>query len=337
MKKRIIIIVVILAVIGGAFLITGRLRDRKADGTMLLSGNVEVTEVNVGFKLPGRVVERLVDEGDQVKAGDLIARLDNKELASVVNQGKASLGEAAARLEELHAGSRSQEIEQAEAGVKTQRAELEKVKNDFARAEVLFRNGAIAASRYDAAKSAYEARAALYRNSMETLSLTREGPRKEEIRIGTHRVEQARASLAAAQERFKDTVIFAPTDGIVLRKNVEPGETVAQGIPIVTIGDLEKPWVKVYVKEDKIALIRPGQKASVTVDTYKNKAYEGVVSYISSEAEFTPKTVQTPEERVKLVFGVKVRVKNDHNELKPGMPADVRILLDPQSERTSKK
>ncbi|MEW6570488.1 MAG: efflux RND transporter periplasmic adaptor subunit [Nitrospirota bacterium] len=112
-----------------------------------------------------------------------------------------------------------------------------------------------------------------------------------------------------------------------MRKTVELGETVAQGIPIYTIGDLENPWVKIYVKEDKIGRLKLGQKAEVTTDSYPGKIYGGTVTYISSEAEFTPKHVQTQEERVKLVFGVEVSVKNVNQELKPGMPADVKILL----------
>ena len=122
-----------------------------------------------------------------------------------------------------------------------------------------------------------------------------------------------------------DTRIHAPMDGVVLRKNVEVGETVGAGTPVFTIGNLMDPWVKVYVKEDKLGLVRLGQKASVTVDSLKNRSFDGTVTFVSSEAEFTPKTVQTDEERVKLVFGIKVKVANPGGELKPGMPADVRI------------
>jgi HlyD family secretion protein len=208
-----------------------------------------------------------------------------------------------------------------------QEAELVKVKRDFERAEVLYKNGAISASQFDISKSGYESRQGLHRNALEALSLAKEGPRSEEISIADHRADQARAGLAASEARLKDTVIYSPTTGVVLRKNVEPGETVAQGTPVVTIGDLAKPWIKVYVKEDKLVLVKLGQKAKITVDGYKGKSFDGEVSYISSEAEFTPKTVQTPEERVKLVFGVKVRVKNENNELKPSMPADVQIMI----------
>ena len=329
MKKKGIVILLVLAAAAAAFLMVRHLSRSKDDGTMLLSGNVEVTEVNVGFKIAGRVIERLVDEGFQVRTGDVIARLDRVELETVVSQSRASMREAATKLEELMAGSRSQEIEQARSGVSGQDAELQKVKNEFDRAQVLYKNGAISASQFDAAQAAYDARKASYVNAREALSLTKEGPRKEDVLMAKHRLELAKAALETSEARLKDTVIYAPLDGVVLRKNVEAGETVAAGTPIVTLGDLAKPWIKVYVREEMMPFVKLGQKARITVDGKKDKVYEGEVSYISSEAEFTPKTVQTPEERVKLVFGVKVRAKNEHGDLKPGMPADVRILVKP--------
>jgi len=134
--------------------------------------------------------------------------------------------------------------------------------------------------------------------------------------------------MNTSEERLKDTTLYAPISGVVLRKNVELGEILSAGTPVFTIGDLENPWVKVYVKEDKLGQVKLGHKADVRVDSFKNKTYEGTVTFISSEAEFTPKNVQTEEERVKLVFGVKVKVKNENGELKPGMPADVRITME---------
>jgi len=302
-------------------------RNRKETGVISLSGNVEVTETNIGFKMPGRIVKLAVDEGDRVKDGDILANLDSAELTSVVAQNRAILQEAMTRLAELKAGSRSQEIEQARANVSVREAELTKAKKDFDRADMLFKNGAISASQFDLARSAYDARLAQRASAVEALSLAKEGPRKEQVQAARERVEQARAALTTAEERLRDTSIYAPTAGVILRKNVEAGETVSAGTPIFTIGDLENPWVKVYVKEDQLGLVKIGQKAEVKVDSFKGKTYEGTITYISSEAEFTPKNVQTQEERVKLVFGIKVRVKNINEELKPGMPADVRIAL----------
>jgi HlyD family secretion protein len=327
MKKKRLIIVGIIVVIIMSVLLINHFCSKKDNGALNLSGNVEVTETNVGFKLPGRIVELAVDEGHQVKAGQLIARLDNAELASVVMQSKATLQEAMTRLAELKAGSRIQEIERAKASVSAQTADLDKAKKDFERADILYKNGAISASQFEAAQNAYNTREAQLKSAQETLSLVKEGPRKEDIQAAEHRVQQAKAMLNTSEERLKDTVLFAPISGVILRKNVELGETVSSGTPVVTIGDLENPWIKVYVKENRLGQVKLGQKANIKVDSFKGKIYEGTVTFISSEAEFTPKNVQTEEERVKLVFGVKVKVKNENGELKPGMPADVKISL----------
>ena len=327
MKRGVAIGVVALALAAAVFLWATYFGKKGEENVLLLSGNMEATETNTGFKLSGRVIELLVDEGQSVQKGDMLARLDNAEAASVVAQQRAALQEAEARLAELEAGSRPQEIEQAKANVQTQEAELVRIRKDYERAEMLYHNGAISSAQFDAAKSSFESRAAQLRHAAEYLSLTKEGPRKESIEAAAYRVRQARAQLRVAEEKLNDTLIYAPFSGVILRKNVELGETVAQGVPVYTIGDLASPWIKVYVKEDKLGLVKLGQKAQVTTDTYRGKVYNGWISFISSEAEFTPKNVQTQEERVKQVFGVKVRVENPNNELKPSMPADVRILL----------
>lgn len=324
-KKKIAIAVLVVLVI--AVLVVSYARRTDNDHELHLSGNVEVTEANLGFKLPGRVVELLVQEGDAVRTGQIMARIDSTEVAAAVSQGRAVLEEATTRLAELRAGSRSQEIGQAGAQAAAQEAELIRTRKDFERAEMLYQNGAISSSQFDSTKSAYETRAAQYRNAQENLSLVKEGPRQEDIRIAGYRVAQAKAALDVVEQRLKDTVLFAPFAGVVLAKNIELGETVGQGVPIYTVGDLLSPWVKVYVPESRLGLVKLGQQAEVRTDSFPKKVYEGRVSLIYSEAEFTPKQVQTQEERVKLVFGVKITLKNEKGELKPGMPADVRIKL----------
>jgi HlyD family secretion protein len=274
MKRRLIIAVIVL-IAGIAVALYVRYGNSRDQNAMTLSGNVEVTEVNVGFKIPGRVLRLYTDEGRTVTVSEKIAELDNAEYESMVNQSKASVLNAEAQYEKAH--------------------------KDYERFTVLYRDGVIASQQMDAAKSAYDVAAA--------------------------QLQLSRASLKTADVKLKDTVIYAPLNGVVLRKNVEEGETVGTGMMLFTIGDLENPWVKVYVKEDSLGFVKLGQRAEVKVDTYPGKVYEGTVTYISSEAEFTPKNVQTKEERVKLVFGVKVSVKNVSNELKPGMPADVTIRI----------
>lgn len=325
--KRKLLIAGIIVLIGVAVFLISRFGGKQEQGVLTVSGNVEVTEINMGFKTSGRVVELLVEEGQKVKKGDKLAILDSAEIESQVAQHRAYLNETITRLQELKAGSRPQEIEQATANVKYAEAELIKAKKDYERAEVLYKNGAISAQQMDTARKVHDTTTSQYKKALEALSLVKEGPRKEEIRAAENRVRQAEAALKASEERLKDTILYAPVSGVIMRKNIELGETVAPGIPVYTMGDLENLWIKVYVKEDKLGLVKLGQKAEITTDSYPKKKYEGTVTYISSEAEFTPKNVQTQEERVKLVFGVKVSVKNINDELKPGMPADVRIFL----------
>jgi HlyD family secretion protein len=327
MKKKRLIIVGIIIIIILAVILVNHFRNRKDNGWFYLSGNIEVTETNLGFKIPGRIVELPIDEGDAVKAGQVLARLDSAELESVVAQNKSALLEAMTKLAELKAGSRAQEIDRARANMSAFAADLEKAKKDYERAEILYKNGAISTSQFDAAQNAYSTRSAQYKSAQDTLSLVKEGPRKEDIQAAGHRVQQVRAMVNTSEERLKDTNLYAPVAGIIIRKNVELGETLAAGTPALTIGDLENPWVKVYVKEDRLGQVKLGQKAEVKTDSFKDKTYEGTVTFISSEAEFTPKSVQTEEERVKLVFGVKIKVKNQNGELKPGMPADVKISV----------
>lgn len=326
MKKKLLIVIVIALLIG-SILMMKRFVSKNENGAISLSGNVEITEVNIGFKQSGRIVEMLAEEGRKVNKGDRLALLDSAELEGQVSQARAYLDETKARLEELRIGSRPQEIEQAKANLRYAEAELDKAKKDFERSDFLYKNWAISAQQMDGARKALDTAGSSHQKAAETLSLTREGPRREEIKAAENRVQQAMAGLRVSEERLKDTIIYAPVSGIILRKIRETGETVAPGSPVYVMGDIERPWIKVYVKEDRLGLVRLGQKAKVTTDSYTGKEYEGIVTYISSEAEFTPKNIQTKEERVKLVFGVKVSVNNSSYELKPGMPADVSILL----------
>jgi len=262
-----------------------------------------------------------------VSRNQKLAQLSSMEIEATAEENRAAVGSASARLKELQQGSRMQEIAQAAASVKAAEAELTRAGNDYERAELLYKNGAIAADRYDAAKSAWETRKAQHRSASEYLAMVKEGPRKETIEAARYEVARARAALAVSQARIQDTILYAPVSGMILRKNAEAGEVLPAGSPVFTIGDLTRPWIKVYVKEDKMGRVKLGQRAEITVDSRPGKTYEGTVTFISSEAEFTPRNVQTKEERIKLVFAVKVSAKNTNGELVPGMPADVSIVL----------
>jgi len=219
--------------------------------------------------------------------------------ALVVDEGQRVM--KGDRLAELDSAEMKNIVAQNRAAVEVVEAEQERSRKDYERAVALVEKEVIPPQQLDAAKKSYDATIAQLR--------------------------QTRAALAASQDRLRDTVITAPVSGVVLRKNSEAGETVAAGAAVYSLGDLENPWIRVYVKEDKLGLVKLGQKAEVMTDSFPNKTYLGIVTMISSEAEFTPKNVQTQEERVKLVFALKVSVKNENGELKPGMPADVKIIL----------
>ncbi|MBF0320763.1 MAG: efflux RND transporter periplasmic adaptor subunit [Nitrospirae bacterium] len=299
------------------------------EGIIILYGNVEVTEINAGFKAAGGIAGLNVEEGQPVKAGQTLATLDSIELQSAVTQSTAALNESIARLAELKAGSRAEEIAQAHSAALNAKAEYDRALKDFTRADILYREGAVSAQAFDNAKTAKDATGAQYNKAMQYLDMVRAGPRKEAITAAEEKVKQSQAALDIARQRLKDATLIAPSDGVILKKTAEAGEVVAAGAPVCIIGVLNSPWVKVYIREQDLGIVKLGQRAEVTIDTSTktSKKYQGSVSYISSEAEFTPKTIQTLDERTKLVFGVKVRTVNENGELKPGMPANVKIFV----------
>ncbi len=300
-------------------------KDGPRAGDLLLSGNIEVTDAQLGFKVPGRVATRTVSEGDRVTAGQLIARLDDSEQAQELALRRAELAAAQAALADLEAGSRPQEIAAAEATLHSIEAERDRARLDFARQQELFKHDAVSSRDLEAAQAQIKVADARVAEATERLKLVREGPRVETINQARARVEQARAALALAEVRLDNTRLTSPLAGVVLSHNIEPGEFVAAGTPVVTVADTAHLWVRAYLNQTDLGRIRHGQKVSVRTDTFPDKTYAGTIGFIASEAEFTPKTVQTPKERVKLVFRIKVDVANPNDELKAGMPADVVI------------
>lgn len=299
--------------------------DRTASGQLVLSGNIEVTDAQLGFKIPGRVSERFLAEGDRAKAGQLVARLEDVEQREQLALRRAELEAAEAMLSELEAGSRPQEIAAVEASLRSAEAERDRVRLDHARQRELRQSEAIAAREYEFAQAQLSVAEARVAELAERAKLVREGPRKETIRQARARVEQARASVALASTQLENTRLVSPFAGTVLSHNIEPGEYVSPGTPVLTVADTAHVWVRAYVPQTDLGRVRLGQKLAVRTDAFPGRDFEGVVGFISSEAEFTPKTVQTPKERVKLVFRIKVLLENPKDELKPGMPADIFV------------
>jgi HlyD family secretion protein len=264
-----------------------------------------------------------------VTANQLVARLDDAEQTQELALRRAELAGAEAALAELVSGSRPQEIASAEATLRSAEAERDRARLDFTRQQELLSRAAIANREFEAAQAQVKVADARVAEAAERLKLVREGPRTETIRQARARTDQARASVALAETRLENARLLSPLSGVVLSHNIEPGEFVAAGTPVVTVADTAHMWVRAYLNQTDLGRIRHGQKVAIRTDTFPNKTYEGTIGFISSEAEFTPKTVQTPKERVKLVFRIKVDVANPNDELKPGMPADVVISTAP--------
>jgi HlyD family secretion protein len=326
MKKPIVMTIAAIVVTAAVIVYYIGHRSGSDKGLIRVSGNIEVTAVEASFRIPGRVSERVVDEGEMVRAGQFIARLESDDLAHEVARRRADLQAAQAVLAELLAGSRNEEIAQAEAILAAAQAEAKRVADDFRRQEELFRREVIPQQRLDAARAAYDTTRAQLRQAGEALALVRKGPRRERIDQSRARLGEAKAALALAGARLGYTTLTSPVSGLVLSKNIEPGEQVAAGTPVVTLGEMANVWVRAYIAETDLGRIKVGQKARVTTDTWPGKAYDGTVTFIAAEAEFTPKNVQTRKERVKLVYRVKIAIPNPNMELKPGMPADAEII-----------
>ncbi len=327
MKKKGIIAALLVAVAVAVFFYLRHGRNGESSTALRISGNIEVTEVQLSFKVPGRVQERLVDEGMQVARGQVVARLEDRELADALKLAQADEAAAAASLAELEAGNRSEEVAQGAALLARAEAESARVAADYQRSKALFAREVIPRQQFDAAKAAYEEAAASVRERREALKLLRKGARRERVQAARAAHEGALARLSTAKERLGYATLAAPVSGVVLSKAIEPGEQVAAGTPVVTLGDLGDCWLKGYIPETELARVKLGQRARVTADGLPGKAFEGRVSFISSQAEFTPKSVQTEKERVKLVYRLKVSLANPGMDLKPGMPADAVIDL----------
>jgi HlyD family secretion protein len=327
--KRLIIFLAIaaLAAIAAVRLYPQWFGKRHLENELKLSGNIEAHESLVSFKVTGRIVELPVDEGMTMKAGDLLARLDSDDYVQQVRMDDATRHVRDRQLILGLAGTRVQELEAARQSVIDAQADLEQKKKDFARYQALYELDEITGQIRDQAATAVTRAQATLERAQEIYNELLEGTRKEELDVDRSNVHQARENLEMARIRLSYTVLRAPFNGIVLVRQAELGEVVSPGTPIVTLADLDHIWLRVYLPETDLGKVTWGQEVSVRTDTYPGKVYRGHISVISSDAEFTPKSVQTEQERVTLVYRIKVDVENPNHELKPGMPADAYIKV----------
>jgi len=327
MKRIIILFLLVVAIGAGFFYYRGSRRAKATAPTLLLSGNVEAHESVVAFRTQGRIVALPIEEGQAVRAGQLLARLDDTDYQQQVRIDEALLKTRGKELDLAEAGNRTQDIRAAEQTVDDAKADLELKRADLKRYSALYERDAISAQTHDQASTAFKRAQASYERALQNLSEIREGTRKEQIAVSRASLHTAKQNLELSRVRLDFTVLHAPVTGVITVRQAELGEYVVAGTPVVTIADIDHLWVRAYVNETDLGRVRWGQTVSVRTDTYPGKSYKGTITFISPEAEFTPKTVQTNKERVALVYRIKVDVENPNRELKPGMPADITIEL----------
>ena len=315
-------IAVSLVVLSAAWLL--RCGDAGArDGVITASGHVEATEVRISTKVGGTVKALLVDEGDRVAAGQEIARIDTTDVRLALDAAGAELGQSKAELSLRVAGAREEDIAEARAQVARVEAELQSAKKDLGRMEGLMASGSGTAKAVDDARTRRDVAAAALDATRERLRKLVSGSRPQEIEAARARVAAAQARIAQLEQQLRDAVITSPIAGVVTEKLAEAGELATPGTGLMVLVDLDSPWLTVYVAEPDLGRIRIGQEAEVVTDAGETRT--GRITYVASRAEFTPRNVQTRDERVKLVYEVKVGLANRDGLFKPGMPAEARI------------
>ena len=334
MKRRLWILSVLVVALASGYYFYFRPRwTNKAANTKVLklSGNIETHESVVGFKVQGRIVELLVQEGQWVEKGTLLARLDSDDYRQQVAMDQATVGVQRAQLGLALAGTRRQQLQVAAKALDDARADFNQKQIDFKRAETLYREGVGPQDTRDQAETNLKRAQAMVERAQQEYDQAQEGTRKEELAVSRATLRQAEQKLRLSRINLGYTTLYAPKPGVILVRQAELGEVAAPNTPVVTLGDLDNVWLRAYISETDLGRIRFGTPAVIRTDTYPGKTYHGRVSFISDKAEFTPKSVQTFKERVTLVYRIKIDVENPNHDLKPGMPADAEISLNSNS------
>lgn len=292
---------------------------------VVATGTLEVVEVDVAPMTTARVLRMLVDDGDSVRVGDTVAILTQPTAQAVVEQGKAQVEASRAGLSEMENGPRAAEIRRARDELSATEAEAARTAKDKDRARALARTGSIPLQQRDAAEAAARQAAARRDAARQSLLLLSQGNRPERIAAAKAQVQGAQAGLSAVRATVGDLVLVAPISGVVMSRNTQPGEIVTAGQSAVTLGEVRRPWVRVYVNARDIPSIAVGSTANAKLDGLPNRNFTGRVVAVNSKAEFTPRVALTEDERADLTFGVKVEFADTTGVLKPGLPITVSI------------
>jgi HlyD family secretion protein len=331
-KALIVLVLVVSAVAAVAWWLTRR---ESVARELVLHGNVDLRQVELSFNNSERIAAVLVQEGDRVRQRQLLARLDTSRLEPQVAQAEAQAAAQRQVVQRLHAGSRPEEIAQARANVDSAKADLANARQQYERLKSAFDISAGRAVRQqdlDNAKTSVQVAEAKLTVNQKTLDLAVAGPRKEEISENEARLRANEAQLALLRQQLADAQLLAPVDAVVRTRVMEPGEMASPQKPVFSLAITDPKWVRAYMAEPDLGKVHPGMAASVVVDSFPDRRFEGWVGFISPVAEFTPKTVQTQELRTSLVYEVRVFVKDPSDQLRLGMPASVYLSLDRQGD-----
>jgi HlyD family secretion protein len=297
---------------------------------LALYGNIDLRQIDLPFNGSERVAEVLAQEGDHVKQGQVLARLDTSRLAPQVARAQADLEAQQQMVNRLHSGNRPAEIDQARANTAAAKADAVNARAQYERMRTLSENTAgraLSRQDLDSAQAASDAAEAKLHASEKALALELQGPRREDVSQGEAQLQSQQASLAILQQQLKDAELRAPVDAVVRSRVVEPGEISSPQKTAFTLAIVDPKWVRAYIAESDLGAVHEGLRATVSVDAFPNRRFEGWIGFISPSAEFTPKAVETRELRSSLVYEIRVFVKDPDDQLRLGSPATVHLPL----------
>ena len=324
--KAVVLLIIAAAVVAFLYQREQKKKSEPVSDSLTYYGNIEIRRVNLSFRVAGKIADVLAEEGESLTKGQTFAKLDAEPLEVDVQLAQAALDQARAALEKAENGARKQELEEARAQADECRATLELAEADLSRNENLIGKNAVSQSGYDASLSTRNVAKARLAKALANLELLEEGTRQEDLAAARASVAQAEAALARAKIAFQDAVLQAPNDGVVLTRVAEPGAIVAAGQTVATLSVRDVVWVYIFVEEPDLGKVAPGVEVEITTDS-SEKSYVGHVGYVSPEAEFTPKTVETPNLRTNLVYRARIVVETPDLGLRQGAPVSVKIPL----------
>ena len=325
--RKLLLLPVALALGGAAYWWTNGHRAATTDAAITLYGNVDIREVDLAFGATEHIAALAVREGDRVSAGQVLGRLHTEKLDAAVAAAQAAVDAQAQVVARLEAGSRPEEIRRARAQADALAAQARTAQITYERQAKLGRQKLVSPEDVDQARAAADAAEAETKAARETYALAVAGSRVEDVAQAKAELEVRRANLALAREQLADATLVAPSAGVVRTRVLEPGDVASPQTPVYTLALLDPLWVRVYVAEPDLGRIATGMRAEVRTDSYPDTVYAGWVGYISPTAEFTPKTVETPDLRTRLVYQARVFVCDPRGELRLGMPATVTVPL----------